>query len=123
MANSNPDATRSGKPPKVDVARQTHTRRRQGSNRRESTIAIIDRLLASYVPITISGEATQIPAAEAIVLQLLKKGMSGSARAWRALLRYQDFASRRSEKRLEVAFIDTDYTAAFANSLRRDQHG
>lgn len=123
MANSNPNEARSGKPPKVDVARQTRKHRRRRCNRRESTIAIIDRLLASYVPITISGEATQIPAAEAIVLQLLKKGMSGSARAWRALLRYQDFASRRSKKRLEVAFVDTDYTAAFANSLRRDEHG
>lgn len=74
-------------------------------------------------PITINGEMTKVPAAKAIVLQLLNKGMSGSARAWRALLRYRDFASRRSEKRLELAFIDTDYTMAFANSLPRDENG
>lgn len=123
MAKTNAKAARSNKSPKLNVARQTHTGRRQGSNRRESTIAIIDRLLAGYVPITINGEMTKVPAAKAIVLQLLKKGMSGSARAWRALLRYRDFASRRSEKRLEVAFIDTDYTTAFANSLPRDENG
>jgi hypothetical protein len=123
MAKTNAKAARSNKSPKLNVARQTRTGRRQGSNRRESTIAIIDRLLAGYVPITINGEMTQVPATEAIILQLLNKGMSGSARAWRALLRYQDFASRRSEKRLEVAFIDTGYTTGFANSLPRDENG
>jgi hypothetical protein len=123
MAKIDANAARSDESPELDAVLQPRKHRRRRCNRRESTIAIIDRLLAGYVPITINGEMTQVPAAKAIVLQLLKKGMSGSVRAWRALLRYQDFASRRSEKRLEVAFIDTDYTAAFANSLRRDQHG
>jgi hypothetical protein len=81
MAKTNANAARSNKSPKLNVARRTRTGRRQGSNRRESTIAIIDRLLAGYVPIMINGEMTKVPAAKAIVLQLLKKGMSGSARA------------------------------------------
>ena len=116
MAKINAHAAPSGKSPKVDVALQTRKRRRRRCNRHESTIAIIDRLLASCVPITINGEATQIPAAEAIVLQLLKKAMAGSARAWRALTRYGEFANRRCEKIPEVAFVDDDYTRAFANS-------
>jgi hypothetical protein len=113
MARTNTSG--SNKWPKLDVARR---RRRRRSNRRESTIVIIDRLLAGRVPITINGETTKVPAAQAIVLQLLKKGMAGSARAWRALLKYKDFANRRCEKRLEVAFVDGDYTRAFANSSR-----
>ena len=66
MAKTNAKAARSNKSPKLNVARQTRTGRRQGSNRRESTIAIIDRLLAGYVPITINGEMTKVPAAKAI---------------------------------------------------------
>lgn len=121
MAKINANAPRSNMSSKVDLARQTRARRRR--NRRESTIAIIDRLLAGYVPITINGETTRVPAAQAIILQLLKKAMSGSARAWRALLRYQDFASRHAAKRLDVAFVDDDYTMAFANSLPKAENG
>ncbi|PNG24177.1 hypothetical protein CR492_20155 [Methylocella silvestris] len=78
--------------------------------------------MAKRVPVKINGETAMVPAAEAIVLQLLQKALSGNGRAWRALLRYRDFASRRSSKKREVTFVDTDYTAAFANSLRKDPH-
>ncbi|WP_432431230.1 DUF5681 domain-containing protein [Methylocella silvestris] len=101
---------------------QARRRRQKPSNRRESTLAILDRLLAKRVPVKINGETAMVPAAEAIVLQLLQKALSGNGRAWRALLRYRDFASRRSSKKREVTFVDTDYTAAFANSLRKDPH-
>lgn len=123
MAKTNANAPRSNMSSKLDVAGQTRARRRQRSNRRESTIVMIDRLLAGHVPITINGETTKVPAAEAIILQLLKKAMAGSARAWRALLNYKDFANRRCENRLEVAFVDGDYTRAFANSSRSAESG
>jgi len=123
MAKTNANAPRSNMSSKLDVARQTRARRRQRSNRRESTIVMIDRLLAGHVAITINGETTKVPAAEAIILQLLKKATAGSARAWRALLNYKDFANRRCENRLEVAFVDDDYTRAFANSSRSAESG
>ena len=102
---------------------KAHAHRRRRSQRSESTIAIMDRLLASPVSITINGETTQVSAEKAIILQLLQKAMSGSARALRVLLRYQQFAHRRSKKAIEVMFVDNDYTTAFANSLGRDENG
>ena len=121
MAKTNTSG--SNKWSKLDVARQTRARPRRRSNRRESTIVMIDRLLAGHVAITINGETTKVPAAEAIILQLLKKAMAGSARAWRALTRYGEFANRRCEKIPEVAFVDDDYTRAFANSSRSAESG
>ena len=105
------------------VARQTRARRRRRSKRPESTSAIMDRLLASPVSVTIYGETTQVSAEKAIILQLLQKAMAGSARACRALLKYQEFAHRRSKKVVEVTFVDSDYTTAFANLLGRDGNG
>ena len=103
---------------KTDAAKKPPKRQSRRRSRPESTIAIIDRLLADRAPVKIQGETTTVPAAEAIVLQLLQKALSGNARAWRALQRYQDFASSRSAKGVAFAFIDTDYTAAFASSLQ-----
>jgi hypothetical protein len=83
----------------------------------------MDRLLATPVSITINGETTRVSADEAIFLQLLQNAISGNVRAWRALLKYEKFAHRRSEKALEVTFVDSDYTTAFANFLGRDGNG
>ena len=55
----------------------TRAKRRRRSQHCESTIAIIDRLLANNVSITINGETKRLPVAEAIVLQLLQKAMAG----------------------------------------------
>ncbi len=101
----------------------TRAKRRRRSQHCESTIAIIDRLLANNVSITINSETRRLPVAEAIVLQLLQKAMAGNARAWRALMKYRDFANRRSEKTVAFSFVDNDYTTAFANSLREDENG
>jgi hypothetical protein len=80
----------------------------------ESTVAIIDRLLLTPVQISLSGETTKVSALEAIMCQLLQKAMSGNGRAFRALLKYQEFASENLENKLELTFIDSDYTRAFA---------
>lgn len=123
MTKTNAKAGSSGKAPKVSVRPQTPARRRRRSKRPESTSAIMDRLLASPVSITMNGETTRVSADEAIFLQLLQKAMSGSVRASRALLKYEQFAHRRSEKALEVTFVDSDYTAAFASFLGREGNG
>ena len=61
-------------------------------------IAVIDRLLLNPVPITVNGEQTTVTALEAIVLQLLRKGMEGSARARRVMLKYLEFANQKCEE-------------------------
>jgi hypothetical protein len=76
----------------------------------------MDRLLTRRVPISLSGQAKRVSASEAIVLQLMQKAMSGNPRAWRALLKYQEFASSRSDKSTELRFVESDYTRAVAKS-------
>ncbi len=60
---------------------------------------------------------------DAIVLQLMQKAMPGNARAWRALLKYQEFAARRSDKSTELRFVESDYTRAVAKSSSRSADG
>jgi hypothetical protein len=81
-------------------------RHRRERNPPESMVAMIDRLLM---------EATKMPALEAIVFQLYHKATSGNAHAHRVFLKYQEFASRNSEKKLELTFLENDYTLALAN--------
>ena len=83
----------------------------------------MDRLLARRVSISVNGQAKQVPASEAIVLQLMQKAMSGNVRAWRALLKYQEFANSRSAKSTEVQFVESDYTRAVAKSPSRSGDG
>jgi hypothetical protein len=78
----------------------------------ESLLAIIDRLLLAPMPITLSGEPKTVSALEAIMLQLMQKAMAGSARAYGVLLKYEEFAHCNLEKRLELSFVDSDYTRA-----------
>jgi hypothetical protein len=83
----------------------------------------MERLLARRVAISVSGQPKQVSASEAIVLQLMQKGMAGNARAWRALLKYQDFANSHSGKSTELRFVDSDYTRAVAKSSSRSDDG
>ena len=83
----------------------------------------MERLLARRVSISVSGQAKRVSASEAIVLQLMQKAMSGNARAWRALLKYQEFADRRSDKSTELRFVESDYTRAVAKSPSRSGDG
>lgn len=66
--------------------------------------------MGAPVPITLNGETKKVPAIEAIVLQLIQQEMAGNARAARTLLKYREFANQTGEKRLEVIFIESDYT-------------
>ena len=106
----------SHKPPVERGARRAKGRRRRRPARQDSTLEIMDRLLMRQVPISVHGRATRVAAAKAIVLQLMQKAMSGNTRAWRTLLRYKEFAERRSDKSTELQFVESDYTRAAANS-------
>ena len=75
------------------------------------------------VSISVSGQAKRVSASEAIVLQLMQKAMAGSAHAWRALLKYQEFAARHSDQSTELQFVESDYTRAVAKSPSRSGDG
>ena len=94
---------------------QSGNPRRQRAKPPESTVAMIDRLLATPVHMTINGEAKKVAALEAIVFQLLQKEMSGNQQAARILLKYREFASRNIKKRLEITFVDNPYTNALSS--------
>jgi hypothetical protein len=105
-----------GRPP-----RETQWKKGQSGNARwrkpkgrESTVAIIDRLLTTQVRITLNGEPKRVPALEAIVVQLQLKEIAGNIRAARTLLKYREFANRNGKKRLELTFVASEYTTAFA---------
>jgi hypothetical protein len=119
MSTSVDNRVGDGRPPRgaPRTKAQSGRRRRQ---RPESTVALIDSLLLAPVQITLNGQATKVPALEAIMCQLLQKALSGSGRAFRVLLKYQEFASRHGEKKLELTFVDSEYTRAFANQPSRD---
>jgi hypothetical protein len=75
------------------------------------------------VSISVSGQAKRVSTSEAIVLQLMQKAMSGNARAWRALLKYQEFANSCSDKSAELRFVESDYTQAVAKSSSKSADG
>jgi Family of unknown function (DUF5681) len=111
------------KPPVERGARRAMGRRRRRPAREESTLEMMDRLLTRQVPISVHGTATRVPAAKAIVLQLMQKAMSGNTRAWRTLLKYKEFAESRSDKSTELQFVESDYTRAVANSSSSGDDG
>jgi hypothetical protein len=80
----------------------------------QSTVALIDKLLAEPVPVAVSGEGKRVPAIEAILLMLMRAEMAGNARASRVLLRYRAFAAQHGKKTLDVVFEDSDYTRALS---------
>ena len=119
-------------PKKSALNRETRGTRRRvprspGRQRRskspQSTLEILETLLMRRMQISLSGEATHVSAAEAIMLQLMQKAMAGNARAWQAILKYQKFADQRSSKATELKFEDSDYTRAFAKSFGNKDDG
>ena len=114
----------SSKKPRVEHdARPEGGRRPRRPPRQESTLELMEWLLTRRVSISMSGHAKQVSATEAIVLQLMQKAMSGSPRAWRALLKYQEFANSRADRSTELRFVESDYTRAIAKSSSRGPEG
>jgi len=95
-----------------------NSRKRQ--KRSESALATVDRLLLVSTPITLNGNATRVTAIEAIVFQLLRKSMSGNARAFRVLLKYKQFVSQNMKKKVDLTFVDSAYTQAVASMTKHD---
>jgi hypothetical protein len=95
---------------------QSGNPRRRKEKRLENTIAMIDRLLLSTVTIIINGEPQKVSALEAIVATLLHQAISGNGRAFTVLSKYYEFASRHADKKVDLLFVDNDYTQLIANS-------
>jgi hypothetical protein len=115
--SSDDDRPGYGRPPRKARWRkgQNGNPRNRGRKRAESLATTIDKMLLAAVPITLNGEVTKVPTIEAIMFQLLQKGMGGSERAHRVLLKYNEFANQHLEKKLEVTFVDSDYTTSVTN--------
>jgi hypothetical protein len=60
---------------------------------------------------------------EAIILSTLQKAIAGDVRAVRTLAKYQEFAARNGDRKLDLAFIDNEYTRSFAAAAAGDDHG
>ena len=87
----------------------------RGKLRTESTVAIIDRLLLTPVRTNLNGKESMITALEAIMYQLLQKEMAGDAKASRVLLQYGELVNHRADRRLEITFVDSDYTQSLTD--------
>ena len=108
-----------GRPPK-----RTRRKKGEGTNRGlryrkrpESAADMLTRLLVKPVEITVGGETKKVPTLKAILLQLWMKEMSGDPRALSTRLKYQQFAQQQSKPRLELEFIESEYTQALAASV------
>jgi hypothetical protein len=115
-AASNDDAVGYCRPPKAHRWKKGRSgnARQHRSKAPEPIVTLIDGLLAAPVPITMNGETKRVRRIEAIMLQLIQKQMAGNAEAARTLLKYREFASQNGEKRLEVIFVESDYTKALS---------
>jgi hypothetical protein len=82
--------------------------------RSKSTVEMIDKFFLKPVEVTVGGETKVISTLEAIVMQLWLKEVSGDQRALKVRLKYQEFARQSSETKLEIVFVDSDYTRALA---------
>jgi Family of unknown function (DUF5681) len=116
-----------GRPPK-----DTQWKRGKSGNpkrrypaRTYNTVEMIDRLFLSPVEITVNGEPSKVSTLEAILLQLWLKEVSGNRAALSTRLKYQELAIQTSERRVEITFVDSDYTKALAiePSTARPNHG
>ncbi len=98
-------------------------RRRRQKLRRESTLETIDRLLLASVRTSLNGKETRITALAAIMYQLLQREFAGDVCAGRALLKYEELAKQGAGSRLEMEFVDSDYTRSLADDWPESQHG
>ena len=112
----------SQKPPDERDAHRAKGRRRRRPTREESTLEIMARLLARRVSVSVNGQAKQVSALRAVVLQLTQKAISRNGRARRALLKYE-LANSRSAGSTEVRFVESEYTRAVAKSRSRSDDG
>src|SRR4051794_25984797 len=104
-------------------ARKRRSSGRIRSNSSESMVSMIDRLLLTPMPMTLSGVTASVLALEVIVLQLLQRSVMGNAHASRVLLRYHEFASRNPGQKLVLRFGDNDAQPAATPEMEPSHDG
>ena len=105
------------------VATERRPPRRRKASSSEGTVEIIDRLLLRPFSLSVNGQVVELSTAEAIILQLTQKAVSGSGRAWQVILQYQEFANRHTRAKLELEYVDSDYTQSFAQGTSGGENG
>jgi hypothetical protein len=103
------------------LPRHTQWKKGQSGNPRRSPWRIVetaaemmDRLLVVPVHVTVNSETRRAPTLEAIMLALSQKAFAGNISAKRTLVKYSGFAKTHSDKKLQLTFVDSDYTRAVA---------
>ncbi len=105
-----------GRPPK-----ETQWKKGQSGNsnprrsaRDRSTVEMIERLFLKPIEITLYGKTKKVPTLEVIVRLISQKALSGDRRALAAQMKYQEFAARYRERKVQIIFVDSEYTKAVA---------
>jgi Family of unknown function (DUF5681) len=87
-------------------------RRRSARNR--STVETIERLFQKPVEITLFGAPKKVSTLEAIVRLISQKAISGDRRALAAQMKYQEFAAKYRDRKVQIVFVESEYTKAVA---------
>jgi Family of unknown function (DUF5681) len=105
-----------GRPPKRTRWKkgQSGKSNRRRSARNRSTVEMIERLFLKLVEITLYGEPKKVPTLEAIVRLISQKALSGDRRALAAQMKYQEFAAKYRERKVQIIFVESEYTKAVA---------
>lgn len=105
-----------GRPPKDTQWKkgQSGNRNPRRSVRDRGTVEMIERLFLKPVEITLYGETKKVPTLEVIVRLISQKALSGDRRALAAQMKYQEFAARHRERKVQIIFVDSEYTKAVA---------
>lgn len=114
--HSEEDKVGYGRPPKKTRWQkgQSGNPKRRYSARSRSAVEWIYQLILKPVEITLNGETRKVPTLEAIVTLVSLKALSGDQRALALQLKYKAFGAQNSERKVEIVFIDNDYTRALA---------
>jgi hypothetical protein len=87
-------------------------RRRSARNR--STVEMIEQLFFKPVEITLYGQTKKVPTLEVIIRLISQKALSGDRRALAAQMKYQEFAAKYRERKVQIIFVESEYTKAVA---------
>jgi Family of unknown function (DUF5681) len=116
MSSDEDDEAGYGKPPKRTRWKkgQSGNPKRRYPKRKESAVELIEGLLTKMVEITVGEITLKVTTLEAILLRLWTKEVGGDPRALKLRLKFEEFARQFSAPRVEIVFVDNEYTTAFA---------
>jgi Family of unknown function (DUF5681) len=87
---------------------------RRRSVRNRSAVETIERLFLKPVEIILHGVTRKVSALEAIVRLISQKALSGDRQALAAQMKYQEFAAKYHDRKVQIVFVESEYTTALA---------